>query len=98
MVILVTLLLVTSAMVVMFVSVMLDQGTSTCAGGAADQGTFTAADQRATHSARGSAYQGALRFAVMMISPVIAALAECAEPKRAENQSYPQKCRDYASF
>jgi hypothetical protein len=85
-------------MVVMFVSIMLDQGTGTCAGAAADQGTFTAADQRAAHSARSSAYQGTLSFAVMMISPVIAALAECAETKRAENQSYTKKCRNYASF
>jgi hypothetical protein len=70
-------------MVVMLVSIMLDQGTSTCAGGAADQGTFAAADQRAAHSARGSAYQGTLSLAVVMISPVIAALAEYAETKRA---------------
>jgi hypothetical protein len=83
---------------VMLVSIMLDQGTSTRAGGAANQGSFAAADQCAAHSARSSAYQGTLSLAVVVISPVIAALAECAETKRTENQRYTKKCRNYAPF
>jgi hypothetical protein len=68
-------------MVVMLVSIMLDQGTSTCASAAADQGTFAAADQRAAHGACGSANQCTLGLAVMMISPIVAALSEYAEAK-----------------